>query len=321
MKVKDLTREVEEFRAALVEHRDLYARSVDIEVADYPVENEKKLRAQSEQLSRMLGRLRPYLQRFRVPRLARHPMTGLTVDVLDVAVGMGHDVQTKGEVLDHAIDSVNQVIGNLQRFGPDDEVPDDPKSPVKSGTLGGAQRLVPTTRRVLVIHGHDDANLFRLAELLRERALEPIILRREPAKGRTLIEKFEQEASTCAFAFVLMTPDDQVKIAAPKEPHPETETLTGKPRKSLVAEVRAEMDKMRRSTKDGTEEYTQARPNVVFELGWVYGRLGRDRVCILFKKGTQIHSDLEGIERIEFNETVEEVVPAIERELKAAVLL
>ncbi len=182
MKVQDLMREVEEFRAALVAHRDLYARSVDIMVADYPVENEKKLRAQSEQLSRMLGRLRPYLQRFRVPRLATHPMTGQTVDILDVAVGMGHDVQTKGEVLDHAIDSVNQVIGNLQRFGPDDEIPDDPKSPVRSGAPGGAQRLIPTTRRVLLIHGHDHANLHRLADLLRERALEPIILRREPAK-------------------------------------------------------------------------------------------------------------------------------------------
>jgi predicted nucleotide-binding protein len=53
----------------------------------------------------------------------------------------------------------------------------------------------------------------------------------------------------------------------------------------------------------------------------VYGRLGRDRVCILFKRGTQIHSDLEGIERVEFNESVEEVVSAIERELKAASLL
>ncbi len=136
-----------------------------------------------------------------------------------------------------------------------------------------------------------------------------------------MIEKFEQEASTCAFAFVLMTPDDQVKIAAPKEPQTEAETLPEKPRWGLLAEVRAEVEKMRRSDKDGTEEHAQARPNVIFELGWMYGRLGRDRVCILFKKGTQIHSDLEGIERIEFNETVEEVVPAIGRELKAAGLL
>lgn len=149
MKVKELTREIEEFRAALVAHRDLYARSVDIEFADYPVENEKKLRAQSEQLSRMLGRLRPYLQRFRVPRLARQPMTGQTVDILDVAVGMGHDVQTKGEVLDHAIDSVNQVIGNLQRFGPDDEIPDDPKSPVRSGASPDKRRLLSDLKSLL----------------------------------------------------------------------------------------------------------------------------------------------------------------------------
>jgi predicted nucleotide-binding protein with TIR-like domain len=116
---------------------------------------------------------------------------------------------------------------------------------LKSGALGGAERLIPTTRRVLLIHGHDHANLHLLADLLRERALEPIILRREPAKGRTLTEKFEQEASTCAFAFVLMTPDDQVKIAAPKEHQTETETLTERPKMGFVAEVRAEAEKMR----------------------------------------------------------------------------
>jgi hypothetical protein len=46
--------------------------------------------------------------------------------------------------------------------------------------------------------------------------------------------------------------------------------------------------------------YAQARPNVIFELGWFYGSLGHSRVCILFKNGTQIHSDLGGISRVQF---------------------
>ena len=67
-----------------------------------------------------------------------------------------------------------------------------------------------------------------------------------------------------------------------------------------------------------THGYLQARPNVVFELGWFYGRLGREKVCILNKKGAVIHSDLEGISRIPFDKSILEKVTEIENELKAA---
>lgn len=142
----------------------------------------------------------------------------------------------------------------------------------------------PKGRAVFVVHGHDELNLYRLKDLLRERySLEPIVLAGEAGKGRSIIEKFEDEAQRAAFAFVLLTPDDLIR-------------------------------------KNDTE-YSQARPNVIFELGWFYGRLGRDRVCILFKKGTSIHSDLDGISRIEFNESVAEKVHEIETELVASRLL
>ena len=69
---------------------------------------------------------------------------------------------------------------------------------------------------------------------------------------------------------------------------------------------------------DSGERYTQARPNVIFELGWFYGRLRRDKVCILFKKGAKIHSDLDGINRVEFSESVDEKIADIKSELKEA---
>ncbi len=142
----------------------------------------------------------------------------------------------------------------------------------------------PATGAVFIVHGHDELNLLRLKELIRDRwKLEPIVLGSKAGKGRTLIEKFEDEAQRAAFAFVLLTPDDIV----------ETEF----------------------------ETYTQARPNVIFELGWFYGRLGRSRVCILFKKGTRIHSDLDGISRVQFGESVLEVVNDIEKELVEAGLV
>jgi hypothetical protein len=143
------------------------------------------------------------------------------------------------------------------------------------------------SKRVFIVHGHDEANLLRLEKLLKEGfGLEPVILRFQPGKGRTLIEKFEEEAHQCNFAFVLMSPDDYVRVS-----------------------------------RKGRKGYVQARPNVLFEMGWLCRHLNRDRVCILCKRGTKIHSDLEGVERIEFRQTVEEVVPKIERELEAAELL
>lgn len=137
---------------------------------------------------------------------------------------------------------------------------------------------------IFLVHGHDDANLSRLEKLLRERwKLNPIVLKDEPGQSRTIIEKFEEEASKAAFAFALLTPDDLVK------------------------------------TPDGS--YAQSRPNVVFELGWFFGRLGRNKVCILAKKGTEIHSDLEGINQVRFVDSIEEAFLSIETELEAGGLI
>jgi predicted nucleotide-binding protein len=138
--------------------------------------------------------------------------------------------------------------------------------------------------QVFIIHGHDMMAPLQLEKMIKKRwHLNPIILRDQPAKGRTLIEKFEQEAISVAYAFAIFTPDDIV------------------------------------STEAG--EYLQARPNVIFELGWFYRKLGRDKVCMLFKRGTKIHSDLEGIERLEFNGSIEEIAVKIEDELRSAKLI
>lgn len=162
--------------------------------------------------------------------------------------------------------------------------PEDVFSPQMPADEEASRRATPGSRIVFIIHGHDKANLLMLEKMLKEHwNLEPVVMRWRAEKGRTLIEKFEDEASAACFAFALMTPDDWVK------------TVTG--------------------------EYAQARPNVVFELGWFCGRLGRQNLCILMKKGTQIHSDLEGIGRIEFVESVEEGFTQIERELEAANLV
>ncbi len=102
-------------------------------------------------------------------------------------------------------------------------------------------------------------------------------------KSRTLIRKFEDVADTVNYTFALMTADDTVQKAE--------------------------------------EDYDQARPNVLFELGWFRCKLTRSGVCLLFQKNTKIPSDLEGIERLEFDKSVKEQHAGIQAELKSAGLI
>jgi predicted nucleotide-binding protein len=126
------------------------------------------------------------------------------------------------------------------------------KGKTRSAEVAAISIPAPTaSRTVFLIHGHDELNLLRLRELLRDRwGLDSVVLKERPGKGRTLTEKFEEEAPAASFAMALLSPDDIVQGATAKDPYP------------------------------------QARPNVVFELGWFYGRLGRERVCILIRTGT-----------------------------------
>lgn len=114
-------------------------------------------------------------------------------------------------------------------------------------------------RDVFVIHGRDGETKENIARFLGVLNLNPIILHEQANEGRTLIEKFERHAQV-GFAVALLTPDDVGSLAE------DTEGL--KPR---------------------------ARQNVVLELGYFMGRLGRDRVCALVKGGVEVPSDIAGV--------------------------
>lgn len=140
-----------------------------------------------------------------------------------------------------------------------------------------------TSKNVFIIYGHDEAKRRELSNLLKDRFhLNPIVLQDEPSGGKTIIEKFESIASACSFAIALVTPDDMVN--------------------------------------DSEGVHKQARPNVIFELGWFYGHLGRSHVVILYKDDVdnQIFSDLDGVMRIQYHSDVSEKYLDLEKELKEA---
>ena len=144
------------------------------------------------------------------------------------------------------------------------------------------EKGIHNSKKVFIIHGHNEAKRRELETLLKDKfSLIPIILSEQPDQGLTIIEKFEKYASDCSYAFALFTPDDIVT--------------------------------------NGGVQYFQARPNVIFELGWFYANLGRSRVCILDQASEQskIFSDLQGVLRMQFNENISEKYMEIERELKS----
>lgn len=150
-----------------------------------------------------------------------------------------------------------------------------------AGPSGAVGRHVDR-RTVFIAYGRDRANAHGLERLLeREWQLKPKLLSREAGGGRHLMEALEDEAGRAGYAFVLMTPDDRV-------------------------------------ANEGEQPYQQARPNVVLELGWLYGKLGRGRVCILLKKGTRVPSDVHGIKYVDFTADINERYQEIRGELMRA---
>ena len=112
-------------------------------------------------------------------------------------------------------------------------------------------------RKVFIVHGHDDGTRELVRRFLEKVGFEAIILHEQASQGRTIIEKFVAH-SDVGFAVVLLTPDDEGCEAG------------GTPR-------------------------LRARQNVVLELGYFVGKLGRDRVLALRKGDVEIPSDFAGV--------------------------
>ena len=140
--------------------------------------------------------------------------------------------------------------------------------------------IKPIDRKVFIVHGQAEAIKLELKSILTALKIEPVILSEMPDNGRTVIEKFENYARFCAFAYVIITPDDIVV--------------------------------------DKKKKYFQGRPNVLFELGWFSGRFGRDKVRILRQKNTELPSDLAGLVTVNFNDRLEEVYRSIAADLQQA---
>lgn len=124
------------------------------------------------------------------------------------------------------------------------------------------------SRRIFIVHGHNEEMKLAVARTIEKLKLEPIILHEQPNKGRTIIEKFA-DSSDVTFAIILLSADD---IAYKK-------------------------------TDEQNNAKYRARQNVIFELGYFIGKLGRERVFALHEveDNLEIPSDYNGVLFVPFD--------------------
>lgn len=121
--------------------------------------------------------------------------------------------------------------------------------------------------KVFIVHGHDETAKIKTARFIEKLGLEPIILHEQASAGNTIIEKIE-EYSNVGFGIILYTACD----------------IGGKQTSSPLMQSRA-------------------RQNVVFEHGYLMGKIGRDRVCALVKGTIETPNDISGVVYITMDES------------------
>ena len=118
-----------------------------------------------------------------------------------------------------------------------------------------AENKQDTNKKVFVVHGHNEAVNQEVARTIEKLGLQAIILREQPNQGDTIIEKFEKYAKQVNFAVVILTADDLI---------------------------------------NGDNNF-RARQNVVFEMGYFVGALGRKNVMFLLQDKVEKPGDIDGV--------------------------
>jgi predicted nucleotide-binding protein len=124
-------------------------------------------------------------------------------------------------------------------------------------------------RRVFVVCGTDDEMKQAIINALTKLWLVPVVMCEEPSQGRKIVERF-QDYVDVGFAVVLLSPDDFVYVK--DEP--------------------------------STKRKLRPRQDVVFELGFLLGKLGRSNVLVFQRECQNFEgpTDFEGMKVTAFDD-------------------
>lgn len=112
--------------------------------------------------------------------------------------------------------------------------------------------------KVFIVHGHDEEAKTKVARFVEKLGFTAVILHEQSSSGQTIIEKIESNTDV-GFAIVLYTECDLGKA------------------------------------KNAEDFKPRARQNVVFEHGFLIGKLSRKKVAALVKGNVETPSDIGGV--------------------------
>lgn len=140
---------------------------------------------------------------------------------------------------------------------------DDTSSVKIKSTFNKKKKLIKTNK-IFIVHGHNEEMKLAVARLLERNKQKPIILHEMHNNGKTIIEKFEKHSNVKA-AIILISGDDKFTYN----------------KKTIY----------------------RARQNVIFEMGFFIGKLGRENVIALYENSKKIEmlSDYNGVLYIEYD--------------------
>lgn len=164
--------------------------------------------------------------------------------------------------VDEAVAIIEAAIFELGLVAEDDTV--------VAAMPAGDRTAVAESGTIFVVHGHSEAAKYQVVRVLDKATdRDAVILHEQANKGATVLEKFEHHAATAAYAVILLTADDVGGVAA----HAATEQVLA----------------------------PRGRQNVIFEMGFFFGMLGRKRVAVLYEPGVELPADLGGLVYIELD--------------------
>ncbi|HMR48798.1 MAG TPA: nucleotide-binding protein [Arachnia sp.] len=159
-----------------------------------------------------------------------------------------------------------------------------PSTDIRRGTLLDRAGQTITSReahhgKVFLVHGRSLATE-AVARFVERIGYEPVLLKERPQQGRSILEKFLDEASDAVFAIILLTGDDEGGLR-------------------------------------GGPSHPRARQNVVFEFGFFVSALGRSRTAALYEHGVELPTDLSGVGYVHFSLENDGWKVALAKEMKA----
>ncbi len=130
-------------------------------------------------------------------------------------------------------------------------------------------KSVSDRRRIFVVCGTDDEMKQAITNALIKLWLVPLVVCEEPSQGRKIVERFADYKDVC-FAVVMLSPDD---FAYAKEDSP-------------------------------TKRRLRPKQDVVFELGFLIGKLGKDHIIVLYRECSNFEcpTDFEGLKLAAFDD-------------------